>query len=77
MSISGITDYYKNLDNYLQANSSHIQRQFENERASAGYDLIFDASNRGSFRSLNDETNDGYISDDEREEMAKKRLVIW
>lgn len=76
MSISGINEYYKNLDNYLQTNSGHIQRQLEVERVSGGQDFIFDGS--GSFRSLNDSVDgEGYVSDlDEREDTTKRRLVF-
>ncbi|KAI6182091.1 GRAM domain containing protein [Aphelenchoides bicaudatus] len=75
MSINGINDYYKNLNNYLHANSKRIQRESAGERLAAGQDFAFEALNRGSLRSLN-ESNDGYVSDlDEREDMTKKRLV--
>jgi hypothetical protein len=73
--MSGMSDYYKNLDSYLQANTNHIQHSMENQRISVGAEFLFDSSNRGSFRSLAD--SNGYESDvDESQESAKKRFVF-
>jgi len=69
--LGGITEYYKNLDEYLNSNTNHIQNSV---RIKAGADF-FESSSQASFRSLAD-SNDGYDSDvDERKEIPKKRLV--
>jgi hypothetical protein len=75
MVVSGIQDYYKNLETYINSRILNIQRTIDDHRIRAGADdFYFNSPDRCSFRSLPD-SNDGYDSDvDERTKAVKKRF---